>query len=358
MKDLNQSVSINITAGTIFKGILMIILFWFLFVIKDLLLVLLTSIVIASAVEPGTQWFTKRKIPRTVSVLIIYVSIILLFAAIFYFFVPTLVGDVNSVLDSLPGYIESVTNTSVERFGDFPALQNLISELSFANSGELITKINSGVSGATLGFINTASAVFGGIFSFLLMIVLSFYLSVQEDGVTNFLKIVIPIQHEKYVVDLWKRSQKKIGLWMQGQLVLGILIGVLTYLGLSILGIQNALFLALIAAIFELIPLFGPILAGIPAIGFGLAQGGLTLGLLVVGLYLIIQQFESQLIHPLVVKKIVGIPALVAIIALIIGGQIAGFLGIILSVPVAAAVMEYINDIEKKKAAELKLRGE
>lgn len=354
MKSLNQPVNITITAGTIFKGILMILLFWFLFVVKDLLLVLLTSIVIASAVEPGTQWFTKRRIPRAVAVLTIYVAVIVMFAAIFYFFVPTLIKDVDNVLNSLPNYIELVTNTSVERFGNFPEIQSLINELSFANSGELFSRISSGVSGATLGFINTASAVFGGIFSFLLIIVLSFYLAVQEDGVTNFLRIVIPVQHEKYVVGLWKRSQKKIGLWMQGQLILGVLIGVLTYLGLSILGIENALFLALVAAIFELIPLFGPILAAIPAVGFALVQDGVTLGLLVVGLYIIIQQFESQLIHPLVVKKIVGIPALIAIIALIIGGQIAGFLGLIISVPVAAAVMEYITDVEKKKAAELK----
>jgi len=102
---------------------------------------------------------------------------------------------------------------------------------------------------------------------------------------------------------------------------------------------------------FELIPIFGPILAAVPAILFSLLDGGLTLGLLTLGLYAIIQQFESQLIHPLVVKKIVGIPALLAIISLIIGAQIAGFLGLIIAVPVAAAVMEFLHDVEKKKAA-------
>jgi predicted PurR-regulated permease PerM len=353
MKSLNQPMHITITAGTFLKGIMMILLFWLLFVIRDLLLVILTSIVLASAIEPGTQWFTRRKVPRTMAVLTIYILVILLFAAIFYFFVPTLVGDVNDILDTLPAYLETLTANSSERFASFPALQSFVDEFASGGSGDLFGQIQSGISGATLGFLSTASSIFGGIVSFVLIIVISFYLAVQEDGVTNFLRIVIPIEHEKYIVGLWKRSQRKIGLWMQGQLILGILIGVLTYLGLSILGIENALFLALIAAVFELIPLFGPILAAIPAVGFALVQGGLTLGLLVLGLYLIIQQFESQLIHPLVVKKIVGIPALIAIIALIVGGQIAGFLGIILSVPVAAAVMEYITDIEKKKAADL-----
>jgi predicted PurR-regulated permease PerM len=191
-------------------------------------------------------------------------------------------------------------------------------------------------------------------FSFILIIVISFYLAVQDDGVANFLRIITPVKHERYIIDLWKRSQRKIGLWMQGQLVLGLIIGVLTYLGLSILGVQNALLLAVIAAMFELIPVFGPILAAVPAVAFGLIEGGVALGLLVVGLYAIIQQFESQLIHPLVVKKIIGIPALIAILALIVGAQLAGFLGILLSVPLAAVMMEYLGDVEKRKVQQLK----
>lgn len=355
MKDQNQPINITITAGTIFKFVLVILSFWFLFVIKDLLLALLTAIVIASSIEPGTRWFVAKKIPRTVAVLLIYVLVILMFALIFYFFVPTLISDFNNVLISLPEYLKSLASTAGEFSKiDNEALQNALISFSGNSAGDIISKISGSISGATLGFINTLSTIFGGILSFLLIIVLSFYLAVQEDGVASFLKIVIPIKHEKYILDLWKRSQRKIGLWMQGQLILGVLIGVLTYLGLSILGIENALFLALIAALFELLPVFGPILAGIPAVAFAVAQDGVTLGLFVVGLYIIIQQFESQLIHPLVVKKIIGIPAIIAIIALIIGSQIAGFLGIVLAVPVAAVVMEYIGDVEKRRAAEIK----
>jgi len=280
----------------------------------------------------------------------------MIFAALFYFFVPPLIQEANNLLINLPDYIKSLSETAGQfsQSNNFLALQEFFNKLSAGSSSDIISKIGGSLSGATVGFINTVSTVFGGILSFILIIVLSFYLAVQEDGVGSFLKIVIPSKNEKYVIDLWRRSQRKIGLWMQGQLVLGILVGILTYLGLSILGIENALLLALIAAVFELFPVFGPILAAIPAIGFGIIQGGLSTGLLVAGLYLIIQQFESQLIHPLVVKKIVGIPALIAILAIIIGAQVAGFLGIILSVPVASVLMEYITDIEKRKAAEAK----
>ena len=141
---------------------------------------------------------------------------------------------------------------------------------------------------------------------------------------------------------------------MQGQLLLGVIVAVLTYLGLSILGVKNAFLLAILAGVFELIPIFGPIISAIPAIGIALIQDGFSLALLVAGLFLIIQQFENQLIHPLVVKKIVGIPALVAIIALIVGAQIAGFLGMIIAVPITAAAMEYLSDMEKAKLNEMK----
>ena len=111
-----------------------------------------------------------------------------------------------------------------------------------------------------------------------------------------------------------------------------------------------ALLLAFLAGLFEIIPLFGSFLAAAPAILIGFLDGGVTLALIVAGLFLIIQQFESQLIYPIVVKKVVGVPPIISILALVIGAKIAGFLGIILSVPLAAVLMELLNDMERKKA--------
>lgn len=139
---------------------------------------------------------------------------------------------------------------------------------------------------------------------------------------------------------------------MQGQLLLGLLIGVMVYLGLTILGIKYAFLLALLAAVFEIIPLFGPILAATPAVILGFLDSA-VLGFMVLGFYIIIQQFENHLIYPLVVRKVVGVPPLVVIIALIIGAKLAGFLGVLLSAPIAAVLMEYMNDLEKAKYADL-----
>lgn len=351
MKDSNQPISIHITSGTIIKGIVIFILVYLGFILRNLLLVMLTSVVIASAVEPITRWLMRRKIPRSLSVIIIYLSVFIIITGITTVVLPPLANDIKATLVTLPQYVQAISPQDLEKI---PGLSLVFNQFTNSfSSGDLIQQVGGYAGKATFGFFQTAGTIFGSLLSFVMIIVISFYLAVQDDGVSNFLRIVTPIKHEKYIIDLWKRSQRKIGLWMQGQLLLGVIVGVLTYLGLSILGVQNALLLALIAAVFELIPIFGPILSAIPAIGMALIQDGFSLALITLGLYLIIQQFENHLIHPLVVKKIVGIPSLLAIISLIVGAQLAGFLGMIIAVPVAAALMEYLSDVEKDKVAEL-----
>jgi predicted PurR-regulated permease PerM len=107
--------------------------------------------------------------------------------------------------------------------------------------------------------------------------------------------------------------------------------------------------LAVIAASFEIIPLFGPILSAIPAIAIAYTDGGMPKALVIACSYVVIHQFENHLFYPLVVKKIIGVPPIIVILALIIGAKLAGFLGLLLSVPVATMLMEYFNDLEKSK---------
>lgn len=348
---LNQPIFIQITSGTVVKILVIMALAYLAFVLRNLLLIILTSVVIASAIEPATRWFTKRKIPRPLAVIVMYLSLFIVIAGVTTVILPPLAQDIKSLISTIPQYVDNVDLIDLEKI---PGLSLVLNQFTASfSSGELIQQVGGYTGQATFGFFQTAGTIFGSIFSFILIIVISFYLAVQDDGVSSFLRIVTPIKHEKYIIDLWKRSQRKIGLWMQGQLLLGVIVGVLTYLGLSILGVDNALLLALIAAVFELIPIFGAILSAIPAVGVALIQDGFSLALIVMGLYLIIQQFENHLIYPLVVKKIVGIPSLLAILALIVGAQLAGFLGVIISVPIAAALMEYLADIEKGKIAQL-----
>lgn len=340
------STAITITAGTIAKATLIVLFFVFLYVMRDLVLVLLTAVVLAAAIEPATTWFERYHVPRVPAVIAIYIFIALLFGSVIFLFIPPLLDETAGIVSFLSQQLEEL-NTASFSGGLFDG--NLVGSIKdtiplpdiIANTKNVLT----GTPGGILGLI---SFIFGGVLSFVLIVVISFYLAVQKNGIENFLKVVTPIRHESYIVGLWKRAQQKIGRWMQGQLLLGVLIGVLVYLGLTILGIKYALILALLAAIFEIIPLFGPILAATPAVILGFLDG-LVPGLMVLGFYVIIQQFENHLIYPLVVRKVVGVPPLIVIIALIVGAKLAGFLGILLAAPLAAILMEYISDIDREK---------
>src|SRR3989304_3655478 len=170
----------------------------------------------------------------------------------------------------------------------------------------------------------------------------------EERGSENFLRVIVPIQHEDYVVDLWERSRRKIALWMKGQVVLGIVVAVLTYLTLSLLGIEYALLLAIIAGVMELVP-YGILVALIPAFSFSYISGGLASALMVTGSYIIVLQFEVFLFAPLIIKKIVGLSPIVIILSTLIGFELGGFWGLVLAIPVAIIIMEFLSDIEKDK---------
>ena len=385
MENENKPININITLESVFKGIGLVLLLWFLYFIKDVVLVVLVAVVIASGMEPLVLFFKKYKINRLIAAVISYVGILGVFVGLLFFFVPPVLNEATSFLTELPKYLESATlwnplninsenisasqkvtqtlsdgiNNPGQLVRDAQSqIKTNISSTSFG-FGDLITTLQETSSNVSDGFIKIVSIIFGGFLSFILIIVLSFYLLVQEDGVANFLRLITPLKYEKHIIDLWKRSQRKIGQWMQGQFLLGVIVAVLLYLGLMILGIKNALLLSVFAGFMEIIPIFGPILSSIPAILMAFVGGGFTSVVLVSGLYVIVQQFENHLIYPLVVKKVVGVSPIIVILALIIGAKLAGFLGIVLSVPMVSALMEFVEDIEKsrtlfwKKAEEL-----
>lgn len=340
-------VSISITPGTVLTFFGIGLLLWLIFVLKDLVLIILTAVVLSSAVEPGVQWFMRYRLPRVAAVAFIY---LLIFGTIFgvaYAFFPPLLKETANFTAELPQYLEAVNideilnsniaNSARVVANDIPTFQQYIGQIQ-----NVFTATSAGAFKALAG-------IFGGVVSFVLIVVLSIYFAIQETGVDDFLRVVLPVEHQKYGIDLWKRSHVKIGLWMQGQLLLSLLAAVLVYLWLAILGVPYAFLLAIFAAITELIPVFGSYIAAAPALAIAFSSGGIAMVLAVLGGFVVINQLQSHLVYPLVVKKIIGVPPLLVIIALIAGGQLAGFLGVLLSVPIAAALSEFLGDIQKSK---------
>jgi predicted PurR-regulated permease PerM len=341
---------ISITLASWARLALVAVLTYLAFRIADIILILLTAIAISTAIEPILRSAKKRGVPRLLSVITIYAGAAVALSLFFYFLFLPLIGEVSSFVKTLTIYTNSVTNNSV--LSDLFANQHVFGGIQTPVLMErLSTYLNDFSNFLSQGIFSTITFFSGGILAFVLILVLSFYLAVQDDGVAKFLKAILPLPYEKTFLGFWRRSQIKIGLWMQGQLLLGLLVAVLVYIGLVIIGVPNALFFAALAGLFELIPIFGPILSAIPPIFAAYGELGATSALVVAILFLCIQQVENHVIYPMVVKKVVGVPPIVSIIALFIGGELAGFLGILISVPVAVVVMEVINDYEQKKIA-------
>lgn len=339
-----REINVHITSSTIIKALLFALLVALLWYLRDIVLIVLTAVVIASAVEPGVHGLMRRRVPRILSVVLIYVLVLGTFFGTVFFFLPPILSDAAVAMQTLP--------KSLSNFNITDATHGILPWGSVSDtiaSANILENLAGSLRESTGGAFSALSAFFGGLTSFILIIVFSFYFSVQETGIDDFLRVITPVKQQAYVLNLWKRSQDKIGKWMQGQLVLGLIVGILSYLGLLILDVPHALLLAIFAGVFELIPVFGQILAMIPAIAIGFISGGVTEAFLVTGLYVIIQQFEAHLIYPVVVKKVVGVPPLLVILALLVGFKLFGFLGILLSVPIAGAVQEYVADIDREK---------
>lgn len=352
MTEPHKSSITSISTSTIVRFFVVGVLVLVLYYISNIILAVLAAVIFASAIEPAIAKLEKFRIHRVLGAVMIYLFIAVAFAGLLVFFVPTVSNDLVSFLNNLPKTISLET-----LWAPAESLGLQVGTSAMGNGtislGDFIQGLQSLITGTSSSAFQTATLIFGGLLGLILIVVLSFYLSVQEDGVTDFLRIITPVKHQHYIADLWRRSQRKIGYWLQGQILLGLVVGVLVYLVLMVVGIKHALLLAILAAVFEIIPVFGPIISSVPAILIAFTDGGIGTGLLLIGLYLIIYQFESQLFYPLVVKKIVGISPIIVILALVIGAKLGGVLGALIAVPLSAVLMEYIHDLDKTKKAEI-----
>lgn len=349
MDDKVKNMKISISTNTMIKMLLLGVLVFAVIKLYNIILVILIAIVIASFVEFAVKKIKPYIKNRTLAVFLIYISTFSFIIAVLSVFMPVFIEEMSTLVSSLSQYIPNSSILNTFQPDTISGAKDVVSNLTHnASLGDVIKSSQTLITSLSGGFMDIFGGAFGGVINFFLIIIISFYFSITEKGIENFLRIITPRDSEEYVISLWQRTEHKIGLWAQGQLLLGVIIGVLSYLGLTILGVKYSLVLAIITAFCELIP-FGILLAMVAVTLFGYLDGGVTLALLSFGLYFILHQFENYLIYPLIVKKIIGISPLVVILSMIIGLELAGFFGVILAIPVSVCLLEFLDDLEKKK---------
>ena len=334
---------VEINTGSILRFILIILFFVFLYILKDVLIIFLFALIIASAISPFANWLDEKGFPRLFGVLLLFLVILALVVAVLSLIIPYISQDISQLVTTLPQFVAKVS-TSLEKVQQgSPQYLDFISEIQ-----NILQGFSDYLQQSSQSIIGLIVSVFGGVMSAIAILIISFYLSVTKKGIENFLGSIVPERYEDYAIGLWKRAELKVGLWLQGQLLIGLVMGLVVYVGLSLMGIKFALILGFLAATLEIVPMVGPVLASIPAIFFAFIQSP-ALGLWVIAFYVVVQQLENHILVPVVLGKTVGLNPVVVIIALLVGQQLAGIPGMILSVPVATIIVEMMDDFAKHK---------
>ncbi len=337
----NKKYTLDISYEGIMRLIVVFALFLVVYFLRDILFILFISILLALIIDPAVDSIEKKKIPRVIAAFMLFSFMFLVLGSLIYIIATPLAKELSELALRIPNYLGSSI---------------FLNDKSILNT-EISGPLQSVLLEASSYFKNIASGLFSGIFNILggfvsaiLILVITFYLIIEENGVVNFVKQTVPQNLQPRSLRIIKKVQTKLGRWFVGQLALGFIVGTMSLIGLYLLGVPYSLVLAIIAGILELIPYIGPILSAIPAIIIALTVSP-ELAFLTLILYFLIQQFENYLIVPKVMEKSVNLHPIVIIVVVIMGQKIAGVTGAIIAVPVATIAAIIIEDILSKKDA-------
>ena len=281
------------------------------------LLLVLAAIVIASAIAPIAR-FVERWVPRVVGVLVVYLAVALVLAGIGWLIIPALVEQAQQLVDQAPSLADQA-----ERW---------VEDQGVPIQGNIGDQIRSALTEGAQTIILLAPSTFSAGLEILLVVAMAAYLTVSGPAMLEFVLTLFPPDRRDYARNTLSEVSQTMGGYVRGSIIDGAIIGTITWIGLMLLGVDFPIVLALVAFIGELVPVLGPIIAAIPAIGIA-ATDSLTLALAVAGFYFLLQQFESYVLLPAIMRQQADIPPLLTLVALLAGNALAGFIGALLAIP-------------------------
>jgi predicted PurR-regulated permease PerM len=340
MNAIDQQVEVG--TKIFLRAILILLALVFLYLIRDVLGLVFLAIIVTTALNPAIRKLRKWGMPRTGAVLSVYLLVLLLMGLLVALLVPMLLGQLRGLLLQLPQYVEYFAQF-------FERLSVGGPDMAF-NREQFAVDIRESFSGSVSEIFSTTVGIFSTLISFVVFFFLSLYMALEENGVEKFLTSVIPERFQQYSLSVAKRVEVKIGQWLFGQMLSMLLIFFLYWIGLALLGIPYALALALLGGALELVPYVGPVLASVPALLIAFSISPFS-GMAVLAFYVVVHQIESHGITPQIMKRAVGINPVAVILALLIGGKLAGIPGVIMAVPAAAVISVFVEDFLKKRTA-------
>lgn len=313
---------IEISHRTIIFTLVLLAGIWALYEIRDVLFLLFISFILMSALRPLVDGLERIRIPRVISILFLYGLIFGGLGVGVASMIPTLASQSARLFDQLPDFLSRL----------FPYVSSDIQALlqQVAPVGENLVRV-------TLG-------VFSNMLAVVTVMTFTFYFLLEQRHLRDFLAALFGNASGERVFTVLLQIEKRLSAWVLGQLCLMFFIGVLVYGGLFFLRVEYALPLAILAGLLEIVPTIGPTVSAVPAVLVAFSNSPSPwLAISVIALYIIIQQIENNLLVPMVMKRSVGLPPVLTILALMIGGRFGGITGAVLAVPVLLALQEIVN---------------
>lgn len=340
MKEIKE---IRIDWHTIWKLFIFLAVILFFYYAHNTLVAFLVGVIFSLGIDPVIVFISEKlKIKRWLAVLFVFIFLVLFLAIFLYLVMPIFLKEVVEFLAHLREILPRIPGFSLLPY----YIQNLSEDIYS------LYRILSQEMGISSTFSNIIKTFIFSIAAFVIML----YFSIEKDGAQKMIKAVLPSFYEKPILEVFDRFAVKMRRWLGTQLILSVFVGLMVFIGLSLLGIKYSLFLGIIAAILELVPVIGPIITAVLAFIVAVSQS-VTLGIYAVIFFTFIQQFENHILIPLLIGKTMKVHPIIVITSILAGAEIAGFVGVLLGTPIAILVQEILNYIvEEKEKKENRLK--
>lgn len=343
---MEKNQTLDISWETIAKVFIAIFVFYIIYLARDIALWFFFGLAISVLLEPAINFLRKIYLPKIVAILSVYFSIFGVLGLLIYFTAPIFISELKQFSGFLPDYFEKIS----------PVLSQL--GIDTAQSFNDITKfLIGGLEQGSKSVFSAVMAFFGGVSSAVLILAVSFLLSMEENGPEKFLALVLPKKYESQIIIFFERAQIKVAGWFGARLLACLFVGIASFIIFYIFGVKYAFLLALISAVLNFVPYIGPWITAVTlAIFVAVSSSSLMAVFYVLIAVFAVQAVENNLLTPILMKKMINIPPVLVLISLLVGAKMFGFLGMIFAVPVFGIIYEFVKEIlEKRKEGNLQL---
>jgi predicted PurR-regulated permease PerM len=307
--------------------------------VRQIVLWLVIAAVLAMALEPGVAWLTRHRLRRGLAAVVVIVAVILIVAGVAAILAVPLITQARQLVDNLPGYVHDLTKPG-SPFAGLEERFHLVERLKAAAPNLL--SIVAGAGTPALQAVKTTFTMIAAVVSILTMTIL---LLIEGPRTWTWVLSFVPGERRPIANDLGGHLLVSVGGYVRGNLLISLIAGIAGYIAMRIIGVPYALPLAVVVAVLDLVPLVGATLGAIICVIVAAAGGGWLPAVILAIYFVVYQQVENNLIQTTVYSRTVALSPLAVLVASLCGAAVAGIVGVLLAIPVAATVVIAIVEV-------------